>query len=367
MTIEIVQRLHPFSHLPGVLSLLPKTHLVLQLFPTRVYFFACGASTALFSLSWDIQGPVRDFTVELNLEREEIRVFGVGQLGYFRYVFKRQGDGVILILEKSAGPFMCCHLSYNQTPYRLIKGESLFFPNTVHQPMPAVVSERLSLGSHKMQDWDLIKRRMDFKEIFPIWMRLGQISPSFSACDISKGNLLLLNKCAEMIDENRKQDVLAAFHKLFLASCQGIIVPQLYDTCYQGILPCETPAQDDPSPMPLLTQAARLIRQLFFKEEKNSLSFLPCLPPDFAAGRFLHIQTCSKDRIDFEWTKKQLRRVHIYPQSQRTLQLQFSRKLKSCRVRHSMKDKGKEGVLQEGALCVEVTAGQPLFFDRFQK
>ena len=128
MTIEIVQRLHPFSHLPGVLSLLPKTHLVLQLFPTRVYFFACGVSTALFSLSWDIQGPVRDFTVELNLEREEIRVFGVGQFGYFRYVFKRQGDGVILILEKSAGPFMCCHLSYNQTPYRLIKGESLFFP-----------------------------------------------------------------------------------------------------------------------------------------------------------------------------------------------------------------------------------------------
>jgi hypothetical protein len=220
---------------------------------------------------------------------------------------------------------------------------------------------------HKMQDWQLIARRLDLKEIFPIWMRLGQITPHVPAPVSTKGNLSLLKKCEEIVNENLKQEVMPAFTRLFLAAFEGISMPRLLDTDYQGIVPIERPEAADPSPVVILTQGAFLIRSLFLRESHDELSLLPCLPPDFHAGRVVEAHTLLGDRVDFEWTKKQLRGVILRPCSLRTMHLKVSRHIQKCRVRSSLKDRGKEHSLKEGKLLLQLVPEQPLFIDRFQK
>ncbi len=367
MKIRIAARIHPFSHLPGAICLLPKTHLKLQIFPARVHFFLFEEASFLFSLTWDIQGPVKDFTVEMDLEQQQIIVFGTTKSGYMRYRLRRQVDGIGVHLDKLPQESINCHLSHHNQTYRLSRGETLLIPRTFIEQQPLSSPERLSLGMHKMQDWQLIRRRLDLKEIFPVWMRLGQITPHLSLSSSIKGNLSLLQKCEKIVKEETKQEVIPAFTQLFLAAFEGICVPRLFDTDYQGISPIERPEAGDPSPIAILTEGAALIRSLFFKETQDALSLLSCLPPDFHAGRILEAHTLLGDRIDFEWTKKQLRCISLRPHSERTMHLKMSRHIHKCRVRTSLKDRGKEHSLKEGVLLLEISPERPLFIDRFQK
>ncbi len=367
MTIRIAARMHPFSHLAGTLCLLPKTHLKLQIFPTRVHFCLFDEASFLFSLSWDMQGPLKDFTVELDLEQEQIIVFGMTPAGYMRYRLRRGADGIALIMDKPPQESISCHLSHHNQTYRLSRGETLLIPRTFTEQLSLFQPERLSLGMHKMQDWQLIRRRLDLKEIFPIWMRLGQITPHLSSTSCLKGNLSLLNTCQDIVSGNRKQEAVVAFTQLFMAAFEGICLPRLFDTDYQGIAPIDKPEGTDPSPIVILTEGAALIRSLFFQETQDVVSLLPCLPSEFHAGRMIEIHTLLGDRVDFEWTKKQLRRVVLRPRTQRTLHLKISRHIQKCRVRVSLKDRGKVHSLKEGVLLLDLSPEQQILIDRFQK
>lgn len=339
MNIRIAARLHPFSHLPGTLCLIPKTHVQVRVFPARVEF-------SEQAIDWELQGPVKNFTVELDLEQEQITVFGMTRSGYLRYHIRVQSDSIAIVFDKA--PFA--------TQERVL----IPYGGKVCASVP---HERLSLGMHKLQDWDRMRRRLDLKEIFPIWMRLGQITPCASPSFSNKGNLQLLKKCFEC----DKQEILPAFTQLFLAASEGICVPRLYDTDYQGIIPIQQAERGDPLPLEILTQGAALIRSLFFKEEGDLLSLLSCLPPDFHAGRMVDVHTHSGDRVDIEWSKKQMRSLCIRPQTERQVHLQLSKYLRTCRVRTGHKDKGAQCTINEGILTLELSPEQSLFIDRFQK
>lgn len=358
MTIRIAARLRPFSHLPGTVCLLPRTHLKVQIFPARVDF-------SLFSLNWDIQGPVKDFTVELDLELQQIVVCGKTKQGYMRYRLQAQADGIAIILDKIPSHTLGCHVSQVNQTHSLSRGETLLIPHNFAEQQ--FTRERLSLGMHKAQDWQLIKRRLDLKEIFPIWMRLGQMTPPALLSSSTKGNLSLLSACAAVVEEERKSEVISAFTELFLAAFDGICVPRLVDTDYQGLSPFAAIEAGDPSPLPILNYGAFLIRSLFFKETSDTLALLPCLPADFHAGRMLEMHTLQKDQIDFEWSKKQLRTLCIRPCSERQLRLKLSRQLSSCRVRSSSKEGGKEHPITNGILSLDISPGVPFLIDRFQK
>jgi hypothetical protein len=343
MNKRIAARLHPFSHVPGTLCLLPKTHLKVRVFPARVEF-------SEQAVDWELQGPVKNFTVELDLEHEQITVFGMTRSGYVRYHIRVQGDSIAIVCDKA--PF--------------VTKETLLIPYSgrVHTSVPL---ERLSLGMHKLQDWDRIRNRLDFKEIFPIWMRIGQITPSAVPSSSNRGTLQLLRKCSECVEKNAKEEILSAFTQLFLAGSEGICVPRLFDTDYQGIIPIQPAETGDPLPLEILTQGAALIRSLFFKEEGNVLSLLPCLPPDFHVGRMMDVHTQYGDRVDLEWSKKQMRSICIRPQSERQMHLQLSRHLRTCRVRTGHKDKGIQCTINEGILILDLSPERSLFIDRFQK
>lgn len=366
MTIRIAGRIHPFSHLPGTLFLLPQTHIKLQVFPARINFFQYADATPLFWLSLDIQGPMKEFTVEMDLEHQHIKVFGTTAKGHLRYIMHRRADGIGIIMERLPQATLTCYLSFHNKTYQMLRGETLLISKPLMEP-PPLHFERLSLGMHKAQDWDLMKRRCDLKEIFPLLLRLGQITPpSLNALPL-KANMILLQKCEKIVRKNLRQEIIPAFIQLLLASFEGVCVPRLWDTDYQGIAPFETSEENDLSSIFILTQAAVLIRSLFLKEEGDTLSLLPCLPPDFHSGRIVQAQTLFGDLIDFEWTKKQMHRVILYSHSKRTLHLKLSKYIRTCRVRWAFKDKGKKLPLKEGVLPLNIDQEQRIWIDRFQK
>jgi len=135
MRINSAARHLPFSHHPGICCPLPGSHLYLKLFPARLSFFHAGA--LLFSLDLEIEGPVLDFTVQLDLEKMQIRVFGHTRKGYLRYALRREGDSVLLTCEKLPGGQLRCQLATQVL--QLTAPQTLSLPCTLHE-MPTCSS-----------------------------------------------------------------------------------------------------------------------------------------------------------------------------------------------------------------------------------
>src|ERR1700688_868586 len=99
MRIDIAQRLRPFSHVPGAACLLPKSRWQVQVFPTLLLFKNLQ-NGELLKWELDLKGPVRGFTVEQDLEKSHVRVFGHSPLGYVCYVIRREEEGIAIRFDK---------------------------------------------------------------------------------------------------------------------------------------------------------------------------------------------------------------------------------------------------------------------------
>ncbi len=332
--ITIATRLHPFSHLPGIEVPLPWDLSFLEGFPTLLRFYDLSSSekSLIKEIFLPVEGPVDNFTVELDMEKKKVNLFGEAKNGYFRYsIF---------------------------SPHHIVK-EKQFSPKESRWIEP----ERLSLGSHKKQEWEAIKKRLDFSEIFPLWHRLGRECSLASPPHISSGMFSLLRACEDAIASHRPEHILPAFRSLFLAGFQGMLVPRLTDTDFQGLVPRST---EIPSVTPfyLLTEGARLIRSLFFQQDNDIIALLPSLPPQFFAGRMTKVACPPFGKIDFEWSKKSLRRLALKAESDATLFFRFPPSVKKYRLRTHPKEKGEQ---VEGRKGLEIKSGSTYLLDRFEK
>ncbi len=102
-----------------------------------------------------------------------------------------------------------------------------------------------------------------------------------------------------------------------------------------------------------------MIRELFFKQTERRLAFLPNLPIPFDSGRILGLQALGIGEIDFEWSKKLLRRVIIRAATSGEVLFELQNEIKSFRVAKKRKLKSNEPLLLE--------AGKTYHLDRFQK
>jgi len=299
MRIKIAGKLRPFSHQPGIRCLIPFSTWEAQIFPTKI-FFKDLAKDGSKEVEIPKQGPIKGFTVLQDLERGRIEVLGRAKDGYFRY-------------------FLDTFIEKVELPISL---------------------KRLSLGYHKKQDWELIQRRAEMGEIFPYWIRLAQLIPELPLPKEPLGTMKLLDQ----------------LDLLFQAGFQGILVPRLTDEYYLGLIPDEKiPAGI--SPLGILHEGARRIERLFFYEEDGVWHFLPKLPKEFHSGRFIHLTTVSGDRIDMEWSKKELKKVVIYPQSNRIIHLKLQSSLHHYRLQKRVKMKHDQPL--------ELQEGKTLYLDRF--
>jgi len=319
--IRIAERLRPFCHLPGTSCLIPFSPWVVEAFPAllRLKNLISGETQELFL---NTKGPILDFTVELDLEKGGVHIFGHSERGYQRFSIAMEENGIRIVSEKGRNKMVL--------PAQ---------PSQINRS-----DERLSLGSHKALDWELVKRRRNLSEIFPVWFRLGQMVPEVPT---PQGG------AAELLKDYDKLEVCSNFLKIFLSGFEGILVPRSVDNDFQGIVETEMSG----CPLGLLTEGSKLIRALFFQEVHDGFAFLPCLPPQFHAGRFLHLRTSFGDTIDLEWSKKLLRRAIIRPGMTREVQFHFQKAIKSFR------GKGKR-VSAETPFLLE--AGKGVFLDRFE-
>jgi hypothetical protein len=321
LKITIAEKLRPFSHLPGACCMIPWSSWKVQAYPALLKFENLMTSeTQEHPLHW--KGPVIDFTMELDLEKGCVWVYGKTAEGYRRVRIEMTDAGIEISFDK-------------EKKKTVLPGHRI----TSH-PL-----ERLSLGSSKALDWELVRRRSDMAEILSVWFRLGQMIPHAGE---KVGAAAFLKEC-------EKTEVVSTYLKPFLAGFEGILSPRLADTDLQGIIP-EGPFSS--IPLIMLSEGARRIRSLFFTEGANEWNFLPCLAPQFHAGRFTGLRTEAGDLIDFEWSKKQLKRVVIHPAVSRQVFIRLPKPLISCRAgkkRHSLDQP------------LDLISDKPLFLDRFEK
>lgn len=293
LRIKIAQRLKPFSHIPGTHCILPGTSVRMQVFPTRIIYedLSEAAPQKVKEVEFERTGPVRDFTIQQDLEKGRILVWGHAQEGYFQFIEEGKHK------------------------------DSL---------------ERLSFGSHKAQDIALIQRRRDFKEIFPIWFQLGQMVPPLSPKPFS-GTLALLEDCQKALTSHHPETILEPFEKLYLAGFEGLFSPRLYDEQHQG-LGVKLPNVASASPLWLLQKGYELIRSLFIHFSAETLSLLPALPSQLHAGRMLNIQLEGVGTLDLEWSKKEMRRavIHCTQEAELSVKLKHQKSFRLNKIkRHS--------------------------------
>jgi hypothetical protein len=344
MRISIAERLHPFSHVPGTACLIPFSSVSVQVFPALLRFQDLNSNKTI-EVALELKGPVDDFTITTDLEKGRITVFGQTEEGFVRYHLFAD-EGVVLYVEKSPKGGMALHFDNKKV---IVKDRFAIPIGSICRREES--KERLSLGMHKSQDWQMVQRRRDLKEIFPHWIRIAQSAAIAEIPHEKKGMFSLARECEKLIAAKETTKLHAAFLSFFLAGFSGILVPRLKDEEHQGIVLEEKIPSC--SPLALLLEGASLIRSLFITEVGERISLLPCLPPEFHAGRYTNVHCANGVIIDMEWSKKCLRRAIIRSHSDGKIVLELQKSIKSFRLRRSLKEKG-----------IRLKAGEPIFLEK---
>ena len=287
--------------------LIPGTHQIIEAYPALL-------KIGRHEIPLPITGIVEGFTIEQDLERNCVWVYGMAKEGYYRLKVAACEKGFEILGTRG-----------------VVKKERTIVENVPFFLPP--IWERLSLGSNKALDWDLVWRRMDLAEILPVIFGLGQKVPATGTLEEGKWD----------------------FDRFCRVAFKQILVPRASDDQHQGI------SQEEKNILAILPEAARKIRSLFFREEGRRLVLLgDC---KFPAGRMTHVQAESVGEIDFEWTKKRLRRLCLRAKKSGEIFLDMPREIQSFRVRKSMQGRGK---VQEASDLLFVEAGTTYYLDRFQ-
>jgi hypothetical protein len=367
MKMTIAQRFHPFSHRPGNPCLLPLSTWKAIIYPTRLFFQHIDDPSKAFTLDLALQGPVKGFTIAVDLERGRIRVFGTTPKGYFSYAISRSSEGILFTFEKVPLAFLDCMSSSDKISRRLSNQETLLIRVPPEAASAAIPATRLSLGMHKSQDWDLVLRRFDLKEMLPFLMRFGATLPTLSIRQETFGTFALLNQFRKACQSANKLEALIACEQWLRGSFTGILMPTLNDSLFQGLIPFQDSIPENHSALPHLIEGSHLIRSLFFQEKEEYWEFLPCLLPIFDSGRMIQLMTEQKEILAIEWSKHQIKKVVIHTHNQRKQVLKFPKEIRSFRFRQSLREKGITINLQTNRFELDLPPRVHLFLDRFKK
>jgi hypothetical protein len=346
--MKYAERLRPFSHEKGERFLIPHTHLQARIFPTRLELVDWEHPTWQAWILFKWSGPVQQFTVQLDLEREVIYVFGKAKEGYFQYQIGVGEEGLTLELKRGSAVKLTSSLWEERI---LNKGESILLRAGKRRESS---KERLFLGCNKAQDVTGISRRQELAELFPFWLRVAALTPCATAPERREGNYRLLAEGK------------TPFLDFYLAAFSGFFVPRLIDTEYQGILVNEGGVDLSLPPLPLLHESAAAIRSLFVKEEGGSTALLPALPVALHCGKVVGIESPRGERIDFEWVKKRLRTVEIVSKEGGEVRLILPKGISSCRLKSKRVNLKRIEVQKGGVLEFPLESGTRGILDRFE-
>lgn len=328
MKIKIFKKNIFFTHLPRTKMVVPKTSLKVEISPAKIVFFNEKEKKEFF-----LDGIFDGFTIFLNMEKFLIEVRGFSHLGFVKYKIFYEDKKVFLLFEKADKKFSVFDGKKKIVDFlkkRILV--PLFFEYNQKNPL-----EKLYLGCDKKQDMEMIKRRKDLKEILPIWFSVGNILP------FQKKPLI------EKFDERFFMDIFQTYFT-------GIFFPRKEDEDHYGKLHLNIK-----NPLNLLKEGSCLIKEIFFKEEKNSIVILPKYY--FPSGRFINIGS-HVGSFDLMWSNGILKKMVLRSKKDAELSFLFNKKIKTFRMRNSLDRKGN---IFKSFEKIPIEDKKTYFFDRFQK
>jgi len=326
--ISIAARIRPFSHTPGNCCLLPKSCWLVQAFPTLLCLRSLERAVLPIEIPLRLTGPVREFTLQQDLEKGCVWVWGTAIEGRFR-----------LRLEALNGSLK---LSVEEAPLGMLADRREWDLPGTERKAPGFL-ERVSFGLHKAQDWDLVQRRSDPQEILPILFALSQWTPFLESPKTEMFELL------KHSDENFLR---AAFF--------GILCPRLLDEQHQGLLVQETvPA--GASALALIAAAGAKLRGRLLEQRGNRIRLFA---PTEIFGRMVGALLEGIGRLDFEWRQGSIRRAVLHAKQNIEVAIELPKALQSFRLRLSLHGRGSR--VKAGSL-LPLEKDRVYFLDRFEK
>lgn len=377
--------LNPYSHIPGVKSCLPGSFLSIQVFPALLRVESLHEQDSLHDVEimLGVKGPVKDFTVQQDLEGACLRVWGKTAEGYLRYRVHsiKAGNGFVLVLEKvpqGGGVFTASSLSLSKLSSKgevskRAKSQLAYAKDVIYFSHTDIKNEqefwvnpskeRLSLGNHKAQDWDMVLRRQKVQEILPAWLSLGQMLPRQMFKTKREGTAELFDICEQYLLLKKHENLSEAFLNVLITGFEGILTPRLEDRSYHGLV--SSPISSKQSPLRLLQEGAALIKRLFIHViDEKTIDILPSLPPEIHCGRYINISCGDLGVMDLEWSKKTVRRISFEAKTKGAILFLFHRNVKSYRLRKSDKDHGYRVKCGKMLACEQ---GERYLLDNFKK
>ncbi len=311
--------------------MIPKSNWALEAYPKEIRFFYEEISVLL---ELDLNEPISGFTLQQDLEKDLVRVFGRAKEGYFHFEISHEGKKIIITLKRGKS------ISYQFAGKKDVLERHQFLEIETEPSFETYHTERLSLGVTKKLDWEMVLRRGQLKEILPVLFFLGQkIDPSNVNTSFSIDSIELFIK----------------------AHFEHLLFPKRSLDKRLGIN-----GEDLPSYMPLsaiLYKSYEKIRSFFIEEEKGTVSIFPNLPKEFVSGKLIGLKlSCAI--IDIEWTKQKIRRVRIASTSEGVLEIKWPKDVDSYRLKSKPQEKGKMISSSEEIL---LSPGLIYYLDKFQK
>jgi len=311
--MEIREKLIPYSHLPGTKCLVPCSDWIVEVFPALLRIAQHG------DVLIGVTGPLEQFLVQMDLERDCVWVTGHALEGFYCFSLKANNEGLWLMLHRAPKEGLVVQNQRLGLKERLLLARG----GKIHSSSSY---ERVSFGSNKKQDWDLVCRRNDAREMMPLLFLAGQKVPSSQVVSIQRNM------------------------KMFFRS--GILMPDIAGLQHLGIFPQHNLSAD---PMAMLHSCYRTIRENLFREEESSLHILPEIN-EIPVGR-AHLRA-SFGAVFLEWSQAVVKKMVIEPFCDFEKKFVFSKEVASFR----MHDKR---FLNEAVIACK--AKEAILFDRFQK
>ncbi|MEL7430950.1 MAG: hypothetical protein AAGI90_00260 [Chlamydiota bacterium] len=312
MPISIGGKYAPFSR--SFVCKLPilRTDWVATIYPTEI-LLENGSLNAKITHSFT--GPFSTFLCVLNAENGRIEISGKAQEGYFRFHLVSEKNVAFLVKKKPAD----CNTTFSGFPLEKIPVQEA-----------ALSQEKLSLGSHKKQEIEEVRRRGTLEEILPLWHRIATFYPAKKPAPLVDQNLLL---------------------RTFWSEFSGIFCPE--KDPFRLRIPS---VLEDP-----FSYGSSLIATCFFFYKNNTLHFLP--KKWFPFGKMTGIFVEGVGHIDFSWSKNKMRMIHIHGKKEAKVHLSLPG-LKTVRLSANRKILEKKRSLKDPLLIEE---GRSYVLDRFER
>ncbi|MCB1212708.1 MAG: hypothetical protein KDK40_00250 [Chlamydiia bacterium] len=351
--IQFSHPLRPFSHHLGTTLLLPRSPLVVRCFPTRLEFLSVDhldKDTPLGSLEWRNSGPIEGFTVRFDMDRERVELWGHSEKGLFHYIFWWSGDHLQLktrrLPSEIEGPFI-----EGSIACKVISGGE---ERAVHS------SNNLYLGVSKKQEWESIARRNSLREFLPFLYRQGEWYPEIPPPTGGVGEIF--SQWKQKIDESDASTCEKLIGSLFSTGYRDFCTPTLVDSFHRGY-GLSQPTEDDRA-LAICSTFSELLRRHFVRCDDRKIHLLPLLLPSLRCGRLIGIELGEGNRLDLEWSKKEVRRCVLRIATPRPFQFVEAKGMQSFRLRRESEQMGKRFLV--GDVLPIDTSGNYLL-DQFTK